>query len=179
MIDLAFIQEYTKLQREMVYDLGQPVTVGLSPLEVACPNCDYTDPDDSSLAVFSGITEPVVVFSGTTCARVVTPTNFKRTCPICKSKGKLLCLNEVVINAMVNFSPTASNDTTGKTIPFTPAGVNYQRIIRIKTDINNKNTVDSAIYFLVNNERYDKLQTPYSRGMGSEEGVVVAYLGST
>jgi len=170
MIDPAFIDDYTRLQKQMVLDLSKQVTIGLPPLEEECPNCAYTDPDNSSLGSFIDFGSPVVVFSGTSCERTIAPTPFKRTCKVCSGKGKLTCAQEVVVPAMVAKSQIG--------LPDSPAGIVSQKTYRVKTDIAYYDYFDEAVYYIIDSKKYEKIKPPIKRGMGDNYGVVEVFVGS-
>jgi hypothetical protein len=178
LIDDIFINEYKTAQRQMVADLSVDITIGLEPTEVECPNCRYTRMDDSSIATHRSFVGTVTVFAGTSCERTISSTPFRRTCPVCKGKGKLQCASEVTIPAMVNWDPSRF-DSSSDAIPDTPAGLSPQKVIRIKTDIDYWEYIYKAKYYMINDVRFESIQAPYRRGMGGQYGVVVAFLGTT
>lgn len=178
LIDDPFINEYKAAQRNIIVDLSVDIIVGLAPLEAECPNCRYTRMDNASIASHRSFVGPITVFSGTSCERTINNTPFRRTCPICKGLGKLQCANEVTIPAMINWD-ISRFDASSDHIPDTPAGLSFQKIIRIKTDINYWDFIYKAKYFLVDGIRFESIQAPYKRGMGGQYGAVVAFLGTT
>jgi hypothetical protein len=170
MIDQSVVDEYTSLQKQMILDLSKSIIIGLSPLEVECPNCSYIDPDNSSLGTFVDFGESITVFSGTSCERVISPTPFKRTCKVCNGKGKLICADEITIPALVTKSQIG--------LPDSPAGLVSQKTFRLKTDVVYYDYFVNALYYIIDSKKYEKIKPPIKRGMGNQYGIAEVFVGS-
>lgn len=159
---------YTTLIKNVIADLGKPVSIFLPPEKADCPNCIWDPVNQSSTNTFdSTFVAPISIFGQT-----INPQPFTRgRCPVCKGIGYLK--KDIVrpIKALVKWQPSGPED-----LEILPAGREGISIVRLKALPTHYNNFKQALYFIVDGVRCEILTPPAIRALGTTEGMVVVYL---
>lgn len=165
-------KDYKKKVQQLVSDLSQDlVVVQESPLFVDCPNCIFDSINKKSSNVMdSTFVTPVIIFSGTSEERTVSPVTFNEgRCPVCIGEGQLFTNKELCIRAMINFF-----SETGRRGQFLslPAGKEGVSLVIIKTlACNYEVLLNNEVFFIHNNVKLSKFKPPFLRGLGGDDAV--------
>lgn len=168
LVPVSFLDEYTKLQKQLVLDLSRDVVIGYaSNTEEKCPNCYYDHVTGSSSSSFTDFAGTITLFSGTAYERSVVATPFRQRCPICSGQGLLKIPNEQTIPIHVIWETTRTD-----TYPRSEVGFSGQNVVTLKTNSKYYSDFLEAKYFVVDGVTVAPRSTPVIRGMGSSDGIV-------
>lgn len=165
--------QYQRLMREVVSDLGRKVLIYKQPAKADCPNCFYEKMTDSSTGkcrwTLLEARDKQSAWLAAGNDTIMYKYFIKGRCPVCLGKGVLEVDRKVWVNALINWDPSG-NDNSMIT---TPAGTEGSTIVLLKTDPKYFETFKNCKKLIVDGVECKISRPPILRGLGNQTLLIV------
>jgi hypothetical protein len=162
----AIRRTYKTLIKQVISDLGEPLSVYGTPEEDSCPNCHYDRVTRKSKNIYdTSFVVPVTIFD-----ELITPQPFNRSrCPVCSGEGKLFNLAPKIVRGIVKW---VSQDTEMEN---TVAGKEGSNLVRVKSRVSSYAVMRDCQYAVIDGVRCELFTPPRIRGLGQQDELVISF----
>ncbi len=162
----AIRKTYKTLIKQVIADLGEPISVYGTPEEADCPNCHYDRVTKKSKNIFdAAFVTPTTIFDV-----LITPQSFNRgRCPVCSGDGKLFNLAPKIVRGIVKW---LSKDSEMEN---TVAGKEGSSLARVKSRLSSYTLLRDCQHATIDGVRCELTEPPRIRGLGQQDELVISF----